>query len=56
MTPLGPHADFIIGAYAVAICVVAGLIVWVLVDHRVQRKALADMETRGVKRRARRKG
>jgi heme exporter protein D len=52
---LGPHADFIVGAYAVAVCVIAGLIGWVLIDFRTQRNALGDLDRQGIKRRARRK-
>jgi heme exporter protein D len=48
---LGPHADFIVAAYAVAILVVAALIVWVALDHRAQKRQLANLEARGVSRR-----
>jgi hypothetical protein len=33
--------------------VVAGLIAWVVLDHSAQLRVLADLETRGVTRRAR---
>jgi heme exporter protein D len=49
---LGPHAAFIIAAYAVAALVVIGLIAWVLADHAAQLRLLADLESRGVTRRA----
>jgi heme exporter protein D len=49
---LGPHATFIVAAYAVATLVIAGLIIWVLIDHRAQRRLLADLEKRGVTRRS----
>jgi heme exporter protein D len=52
---LGPHATFIVAAYAVAILVIVGLIIWVLVDHRAQRRLLADLEQRGVTRRSERR-
>ena len=52
---LGPHASFIIAAYAVAVLVVAGLIAWVLADHRAQRRLLTDLEARGITRRSARK-
>jgi heme exporter protein D len=51
---LGPHAAFIIGAYAVAILIVAALIAWVLIDQRRQRQLLSDLEARGIKRRSER--
>ena len=49
---LGPHADFIISAYAVAIAIVAVLIGWVVLDHRRQRRLLSDLDQRGVTRRS----
>ena len=53
---LGPHADFIVAAYAVTLFVVAALITWVLLDYSVQRRILGDLEERGVTRRSHRKG
>jgi heme exporter protein D len=53
---LGPHADFIVAAYAVTLFVVAALIGWVLLDYSVQRRILGDLEGRGVTRRPRREG
>jgi heme exporter protein D len=55
MNSLGPHADFIVVAYLAAIIVVVGLIVWVWLDYKVQRRVLGELEKRGVKRRSRRK-
>jgi heme exporter protein D len=49
---LGPHAAFILAAYAAAIVVVAGLIGWVIVDYRAQKRVLGDLEARGVTRRS----
>jgi heme exporter protein D len=49
---LGPHAAFIIAAYAMAALVVIALIAWVLADHAAQRRLLADLEARGVTRRS----
>ena len=43
---------FIVAAYAAAVVVVGGLIAWVLLDHRAQRRTLADLEARGVTRRS----
>ena len=51
---LGPHADFIIAAYAVVVIVIAALIGWIIVDYAAQRRILADLEQRGVTRRSRR--
>jgi len=49
---LGLHAGFIVAAYAAAIAVVAALIAWVVLDHRAQRRMLADLEARGITRRS----
>ena len=53
---LGPHADFIVAAYAVTLFVVAALIAWVLLDYSAQRRVLGNLEERGVTRRSQRKG
>jgi heme exporter protein D len=34
------------------VLVVAGLIAWVVFDHRAQTRALADLDARGVRRRS----
>jgi len=52
---LGPHADFIVAAYAVTVFVVAGLVAWVILDYSAQRRILGDLEGRGVTRRSQRK-
>ena len=53
---LGPHADFIVAAYAVTVFVVAALMAWVMLDYRAQRRMLGDLEERGVTRRSQRAG
>ncbi len=53
---LGPHADFIITAYAVAVLTVTVLIAWVVADYSAQKRILGELEERGVTRRSRRKG
>jgi len=53
---LGPHADFIVAAYAVTVFVVAALIGWVALDYVAQRRILGDLEERGITRRSQRKG
>ncbi|MEW6454192.1 MAG: heme exporter protein CcmD [Pseudomonadota bacterium] len=49
---LGPHADFIVIAYAIAALTVAALIGWVWLDYRAQKVALDELEARGVTRRS----
>jgi heme exporter protein D len=53
---LGPHAGFILAAYAAAAIIVGGLIAWIVIDYRAQMRALADLEARGVTRRSERTG
>ncbi len=48
----GPYAPFIIAAYAAALAVVAGLIAWVALDFRAQKRVLGDLEAHGVTRRS----
>ena len=50
---LGTHWAFIVTSYLLAIVVVAGLIAWVIADHRIQAGTLADLEARGLRRRSR---
>jgi len=52
---LGPHADFIIAAYAVTAVVVAALIAGGVLDYSAQRRILGDLDDRGITRRAQRK-
>ena len=52
---LGPHAAFIIAAYAATVFVVAALVAWVTLDNLAQRRILGDLEDRGVTRRSRRR-
>lgn len=52
---LGPHADFIVAAYAITVFVVALLIAWVVLDYSAQKRSLGDLEERGVTRRSQRK-
>lgn len=49
---LGPHAVFIIGAYAFALLVIGGLILNIILDTKQQRRKLATLEAQGIKRRS----
>ena len=49
---LGPHAGFIIVAFAIAALVVIGLILWVEIDNRTQQRRLAELRSQGITRRA----
>jgi len=49
------HAVFIAGAYGVTLLIVAGLIVRAIVDFRLQKRNLAELEARGAGRRSARR-
>jgi heme exporter protein D len=49
---LGPHFGFIISAYIIATVVVAGLVAWVVGDYFAQKRALAELDRRGITRRS----
>lgn len=52
MLGLGPHASFIIAAYAVAFVALGALTIATVADDRRQRRLLADLERRGITRRS----
>jgi heme exporter protein D len=54
MIQLGPHAAFILTAYAAAIAIVAGLIAWILLDRRHLTRIIDDFEAQGIMRRSQR--
>jgi heme exporter protein D len=49
---LGPYAVFILAAYTAAVLVVGGLIAWVVLDFRAQKRVLGELEAHGVTRRS----
>ena len=49
---LGPHATFIIGAYAASGLILFGLIGWILGEYRSLTRTLAKFEERGITRRS----
>ncbi len=49
---LGPHATFIVAAYAAAVIVLAVTLAWVWLDYRAQQRVLRDLERQGVTRRS----
>jgi heme exporter protein D len=52
MPEIPQHPGFIFAAYAIAAVVMAGLLLWVILDGRQQRSRLADLEARGARRRS----
>jgi heme exporter protein D len=50
--PATAHIEFIVAAYAAGVVVIVALIAWVMFDYRLQRRILAELETKGVSRRS----
>ncbi|HEY0440886.1 MAG TPA: heme exporter protein CcmD [Xanthobacteraceae bacterium] len=50
---LGPHATFILAAYGTTAVVVALLVVWVVLDRRMQLRMLLELEASVPRRSAR---
>ena len=48
----GAHAGFILAAYAVTAVVLVGMVAWIVLDGRSQRRRIADLESRGIRRRS----
>lgn len=48
------HTFFIVLSYLITALVIAGLALRAVIDHRLQARALAELESRGVSRRSRR--
>jgi heme exporter protein D len=52
MPDLGPHAIFILAAYGVTFVAVTALTLAIVGDDVKQRRLLADLERRGIRRRS----
>ncbi|MGA7323070.1 MAG: heme exporter protein CcmD [Rhodomicrobium sp.] len=52
MFDLGPHAGFIWLSYGAAVVCIGGLVFWNWSAEQFQRKRLADLERRGLRRRS----
>ena len=46
------HIEFIVAAYSAGVAVIVALIAWVTLDYRLQRRVLAELETKGISRRS----
>lgn len=49
------HEAYVAAAYGATFLVLAGIAVWLMLDHRGRRRELADLKARGVRRRSQRK-
>jgi heme exporter protein D len=52
MPDLGQHAAFIIAAYAVTFAAIAALALFIVDDDRKQRRQLAELDAKGIRRRS----
>ena len=48
----GPYAAYILSAYGFSALAIIGLALWIALDSRAQKRALADLEARGIRRRS----
>lgn len=48
----GEHAPFILACYGVSVVVLGALALWIFADGRSVRRRLAELESRGVRRRS----
>ncbi|GLK70769.1 heme exporter protein CcmD [Ancylobacter dichloromethanicus] len=49
---LGEHGFFILACYGVSALVLGALALWIIVDGRLVRRQLEELEARGVRRRS----
>ena len=52
MPDLGQHAAFIIAAYVVTFAAIAALALFIVDDDRKQRRQLAELDAKGIRRRS----
>jgi heme exporter protein D len=48
----GPYGAFILAAYGAAAFALIAVILWIVLDYRAQRRALASLEAQGIVRRS----
>jgi len=46
------HIEFIAAAYAAGVAVIGALVAWVMLDYRLQRRILVELEGKGISRRS----
>ena len=54
--PATAHIEFIVAAYVFGVVMIIALIAWVMIDYRLQRRVLSELETKGISRRSAREG
>lgn len=46
------HFAYVASAYFITVITLVGLAVWILLDQKAQKRALEDLERRGIRRRS----
>ncbi|MFC6489748.1 heme exporter protein CcmD [Nitratireductor sp. GCM10026969] len=46
------HLAYVMAAYAISASAIAGLVVWILIDQRAQKRAFHGLDARGIRRRS----
>jgi heme exporter protein D len=49
---LGPYASYIVTSYTLVAAIVLILIVWIVIDYRLQKERLRQLEASGITRRS----
>lgn len=49
---MSAHALYVTAAYAAALALLGGLVIWLLVDQSARRRELAELESSGIRRRS----
>ena len=49
---MSAHTLYVSAAYGIAALALAGLIAWIVLDHRTRRRELAELEAAGMRRRS----
>ncbi|MPZ12787.1 MAG: heme exporter protein CcmD, partial [Kiloniellaceae bacterium] len=43
---------YVAAAYAISALAIVGLVVWILLDQKAQKRAVGELEARGIRRRS----
>ena len=46
------HVFYVSAAYGASALAIAGLLIWIVVDHRTRKRELAELEESGIRRRS----
>lgn len=49
---MSAHAMYVTAAYAITAIVLAGLMLWLLIDQRARQRELAELDVAGLRRRS----